>query len=87
MLQFDEVHGSDLTSIYDCDVQLFDIFREMKEEFAKSSAEIDFHFAKYHTRKGIRWNVYHKYLRPAFKNKNLKTLFNTRVRKVCIIPI
>lgn len=73
---------SDLTSVTDCDVQLSDIFQEIKEEFAKENAKIDFHFAKYHTKNGIRWNVYHNYLRPVFENENLKILYNTRVRKV-----
>lgn len=58
------------------------MFREMRDELGSTEEEIDFHFAKYHTKKGIRWNVYHKYLRPGFRNKNLKILYNTRVRKV-----
>lgn len=62
------------------------IFSEMKEEFGyNTDEEIDFHLAKYYTKKGIRWNVYHKYLRPVFKNKNLKILYNTRVRKVKLL--
>lgn len=78
----DEWLDPDLTSVTDCDVKLSRIFADMEEEFTNADEEIDFHLAKYYTKKGIRWNVYHKYLRPAFKNKNLKILYNTRVRKV-----
>lgn len=63
-------------------MKLARIFADMEEEFTNADEEIDFRLAKYYTKKGIRWNVYHKYLRPAFKNENLKILYNTRVRKV-----
>lgn len=73
---------SDLTSVTDCDIGLSREFLKMWAEFEELDEDIDFHPAKYHTKKGIRWNVYHKYLRPVFRNGNLKILYNTRARKV-----
>ncbi|KAG4076371.1 hypothetical protein HA402_005814 [Bradysia odoriphaga] len=73
---------SDLTSVTDCHIELSHEFRKMSEEFEDLNEDVDFHLAKYHTKKGIRWNVYHKYLRPVFRNENLKILYNTRARKI-----
>ncbi|KAJ6633227.1 Neither inactivation nor afterpotential protein G, partial [Pseudolycoriella hygida] len=81
-LDQEERHDSNLTSITDCDVKLSQIFLQIKDEFFTKNEEVDFHLAQYYTKKGIRWNVYHKYLRPAFKRKNLKVLYSSRVRKV-----
>lgn len=78
---------SELTSVVDSGVELSRVFRKMKIEldealYESEEEDIDFRLAKYHTKNGIRWSVYHKYLRPTFRNKNLKILYNTRVRKV-----
>lgn len=44
--------------------------------------KLEFSLPEYTIRNGIRWSVYHRYLKTAFYRLNLNILLNTRVQKV-----
>lgn len=57
-----------------------EILLKMAQETNKLNGDVQ--LAEYNTWKGIRWSVYHQFLRPAFRRTNLHILTDSKVHKV-----